>query len=98
MEKFEEFIAKNGRYIVILLLLLIYVKSCNSDNNSEFNRKSLKEINNRIDRLPTYKDLQIEGLKNEKRMIQSTNRRILDVNRQTEIDLEITKLRSDSSK
>ena len=38
--------------------------------------------------------LQIEGLKSEKRMIQSTDRKILDVNRQTEIDNEITKLQN----
>jgi hypothetical protein len=36
--------------------------------------------------------LKIEGLKSEKRMIQSTDRKILDVNRQTEIDNEIIKL------
>ena len=33
--------------------------------------------------------LTIEGLKAEKRMIQSTDRKILDVNRQSEIDKEI---------
>ena len=36
--------------------------------------------------------LRIEGLKSEKRMIQATDRKILDVNRQTEIDNEISKL------
>jgi hypothetical protein len=36
--------------------------------------------------------LKIEGLKSEKRMIQSTDRKILDVNRQTQIDEEINKL------
>ena len=35
------------------------------------------------------KMLTIEGLKAEKRMIQSTDRKILDVNRQSEIDKEI---------
>ena len=40
----------------------------------------------------TKTDLTIEGLKSEKRMIQSTDRRILDVNRQTEIDNEIIEL------
>ena len=34
----------------------------------------------------------IEGLKVEKRMIQSTDRKILDVNRQSEIDKEIENL------
>ena len=38
------------------------------------------------------KDLQIEGLKAEKRMIQSTDRKMFDVSRQTEIDKEIEKL------
>jgi hypothetical protein len=36
--------------------------------------------------------LKIEGLKTEKRMIQSTDRKILDVNRQSEIDKEIQEL------
>ena len=34
----------------------------------------------------------IEGLKSEKRMIQATDRKMLDVQRQTEIDKEIEKL------
>jgi hypothetical protein len=37
-------------------------------------------------------DIKIEGLKSEKRMIQSTDRKILDVQRQTEIDKELSKL------
>lgn len=41
-----------------------------------------------------HNDLKIEGLKSEKRMIQSTDRKILDVNRQSEIDKEIQKLES----
>jgi hypothetical protein len=36
--------------------------------------------------------LKVEGLKAEKRMIQATDRKILDVNRQTQIDEEIKKL------
>ena len=38
------------------------------------------------------KEIKIEGLKSEKRMIQSTDRKILDVTRQTEIDKELSKL------
>ena len=38
------------------------------------------------------KIVEIEGLKTEKRMIQSTDRKIMDVNRQSEIDIEIKKL------
>jgi hypothetical protein len=43
-------------------------------------------------KLPTTKDIQIEGLKSEKRMIQATDRKLLDVRRQTEIENEINKL------
>ena len=38
------------------------------------------------------KEIIIEGLKSEKRMIQSTDRKILDVNRQSQIDKEISSL------
>jgi len=38
------------------------------------------------------KMIKVEGLKSEKRMIQSTDRKLLDVNRQSEIDKEIQKL------
>jgi hypothetical protein len=38
------------------------------------------------------KEIKVEGLKVEKRMIQSTDRKILDVNRQGEIDKEIQQL------
>jgi hypothetical protein len=41
------------------------------------------------------KEIKIEGLKSEKRMIQATDRKIMDVNRQTEIDKEISKITND---
>jgi hypothetical protein len=39
-------------------------------------------------------ELKISGLEAEKRMIQATDRKLLDVRRQTEIDEEIKKLKS----
>jgi len=38
------------------------------------------------------KEIKIEGLKGEKRMIQSTDRKIMDLNRQIEIDKELKAL------
>jgi hypothetical protein len=38
-------------------------------------------------------ELQISGLEAEKRMIQATDRKLLDVRRQTEIEEEIKKLK-----
>jgi hypothetical protein len=45
-----------------------------------------------LENLPTKKDIQIEGLKVEKRMIQATDRKIMDVQRQSEIEKEIDNL------
>jgi len=39
------------------------------------------------------KELKISGLEAEKRMIQATDRKLLDVRRQTEIEEEINKLK-----
>jgi hypothetical protein len=94
MNKFQTFLNKNFNLIVLSLLVLLFFRTCGSDS---------KSINKRIDKLTvkvdslqstttTKKDLQIEGLKAEKRMIQSTDRKMLDVTRQSEIDKEIENL------
>jgi hypothetical protein len=94
MNKFLNFLNKNFNLIVLSLLILLFFRTCGSDS---------KSINKRIDKLTvkvdslqstttTKKDLQIEGLKAEKRMIQSTDRKMLDVTRQANIDKEIDAL------
>jgi len=94
MNKFQAFLNKNFNLIVLSLLVLLLLRTCGSDS---------KSINKRIDKLTvqvdslqstttTKKDLQIEGLKAEKRMIQSTDRKMLDVTRQANIDKEIDAL------
>ena len=40
------------------------------------------------------KELKIMGLESEKRMIQATDRKLLDVQRQTQIEEEIKKLKT----
>jgi hypothetical protein len=88
MDKLNNFLAKHGIKVIIVLLFLTYVKSCSIDSELTKVKKHLTVI----DSLPTQKQLQIEGLKAEKRMIQATDRKMLDVQRQTEIDAEIKKL------
>lgn len=94
MNKFQAFLNKHFNLIVLSLLVLLFFRTCGSDS---------KSINKRIDKLTvqvdslqstttTKKDLQIEGLKAEKRMIQSTDRKMLDVTRQANIDKEIDAL------
>ena len=94
MNKLDNFLSKHGIKIILVLMVLIYFKSCSV--NSELNKvkKELQAEKSIIESLPTRKDLEIEGLKSEKRMIQSTDRKIFDVNRQTQIDEEIKKLQS----
>jgi len=95
MNKFNQFLEKHGSKVIIILLVLTYFKSCSI--NSEVNKlkkeaKTNQEIVNTIKQLPTAIDLQIEGLKVEKRMIQATDRKMLDVQRQNQIEKEIKEL------
>lgn len=63
--------------------------------------KEISKINDEIKAIKdsTYtkeelnKQLKIMSLETEKRFIQSTDRKILDVNRQAQIDLELEKLK-----
>jgi uncharacterized protein YcfL len=90
MNKLEQFLQKNGLKVIILLLLLTYMKSCSV--NSEVTKVKKQLV--KLDSLANKRDLEIEGLKAEKRMIQATDRKMLDVQRQSEIDAELKKLGS----
>jgi hypothetical protein len=89
----KKFIEEKFTIIVLVITLLSFFKSCGDSRENSKIRKEMKELKD-----STYNKkeldvrLQIEGLKSEKRMIQSTDRKILDVNRQTQIDQEITTL------
>ena len=73
---------------------------CTISRKSSSLEKQSKITNARLDSIQTIifsktdisKLIEIEGLKSEKRMIQATDRKIFDVNRQAEIDKEIKKL------
>lgn len=95
MKKIEEFLDRHFQKIAILLLIAIFFNTCGDKGISKTNKK-VEALSLKIDSLSkitlTKKDLQIEGLKSEKRMIQSTDRKMMDVNRQTEIDREIENL------
>jgi len=69
------------------------LKSCGTNSEVTKLRKEVETQREVLNNLPTKKDLQIEGLKSEKRMIQATDRKMLDVQRQTEIDKEIENLK-----
>ena len=94
MNKFEQFIEKHFNKLALFLLIVTFLNTCGNPN--KVTNKRLDALTTKIDSLQSItvnkKDLQIEGLKAEKRMIQSVDRKIFDVNRQTEIDKEIETL------
>ena len=94
MKKIEEFIVKHYQKLVLTLLVVILFNTCGNPNKQL--TKKVEVLSDNIDSLEvvtvTKKDLTIEGLKVEKRLIQSTDRKILDVNRQSEIDKELETL------
>lgn len=85
---------KYFKYIVTSLLVLVMFQTCGTKGKIDRMQKSVDLLTVLVKNVPTKKDLTIEGLKNEKRMIQSTDRKLIDVKRQTEIDQEISTLQN----
>lgn len=96
MEKVNKFFTNHGSKVIIGLLVLIYFKSCGVDNELTRVKDNIIQlqldvdsVNVNVGNLPTDTDIEIEGLKAEKRMIQATDRKIFDVNRQNQIETQI---------
>lgn len=94
MNKLDAFLGKHFQKIVVFFLIFIFVQTCGDDAKPL--RKRVDTLSSKIDSLSSktvsYKDLRIEGLKTEKRLIQATDRKLMDVNRQFEIEKEIETL------
>jgi len=91
----KNFIQKNFTIIVLVIALLGLTKSCGDGRELSKMRKEIEAIK---DSTYTKSELDVElkimGLESEKRMIQATDRKLLDVQRQTQIEEEIKKLKS----
>ena len=87
MKAILNFIDAWGVRIMVFLVVIIFFKTCTTNTK-------VQNVNDSVDSLSVKlrKEIKIEGLKSEKRTIQASDRKILDVNRQTEIDQEISKL------
>jgi hypothetical protein len=90
----KNFIKNNFTTIVLVISLLAFLKSCNDSRKVSEIQKEIKSIKD-----STYTktelgiQLKISGLEAEKRMIQATDRKMLDVQRQTQIEEEIKQLK-----
>ncbi len=94
MKSILNFLDKWGVRITTLLVLVVFLKTCSTNGRIGKVQDNIEVTNKKIDSLEIElrKEIKIEGLKSEKRMIQSTDRKMMDVNRQTEIDNELSKL------
>lgn len=94
MKKILQVIDTWGVRVVTILMIVVFLKTCSTNGRIERLNKDANKLNVKVDSLTNElrNEIKIEGLKSEKRMIQSTDRRMMDVNRQSEIDKEISKL------
>jgi hypothetical protein len=90
----KKFIQNNFTVIVLVIALLTLFKSCGDARELSKMRKEIKAIkDSTFTKDELSRELQIMGLESEKRMIQATDRKLLDVQRQTQIEQEIKKLK-----
>jgi hypothetical protein len=91
----KKFIENNFVVIVLVIALLGLLKSCGDSRDLSKIKTEIKAIkDSTYTKTELDAELKISGLEAEKRMIQATDRKLLDVRRQTEIEEEIKRLKS----
>jgi len=90
----KKFIKDNFTIIVLVISLLAFFKGCEDSREISKIKNEIKSIkDSTFTKTELSKELKISGLEAEKRMIQATDRKLLDVRRQTDIEEEIKKLK-----
>lgn len=90
----KNFIEKNFVVIVLVIALFSLLKGCGDSRELTKIKKEISAIkDSTYTKQELDRELKISGLEAEKRMIQATDRKLLDVRRQTEIEEEIKKLK-----
>ena len=91
----KKFIQNNFTVIVLIIAVLSLFKSCGDSRELSKMRKEVESIkDSTYSKSELDRELKIMGLESEKRMIQATDRKLLDVQRQTQIETEIKNLKS----
>ena len=96
MKNFLNILDVWGVRLMTLLVLIIFMKTCSTNSRVDKVKTQVQLNNTKIDSLviELRKEIRIEGLETERRMIQSTDRDIMDVNRQGKIGEIIDSLRA----
>ena len=91
----KKFIENNFVVIVLVSAMLGLLKSCGDSRDLSKIKTEIKAIkDSTYTKTELDAELKISGLEAEKRMIQATDRKLFDVRRQTEIEEEIKRLKS----
>jgi hypothetical protein len=95
MKNFLNILDVWGVRLMTLLVIIIFMKTCSTNSRVDKVKTQVQLNNTKIDSLAIElrKEIRIEGLETERRMIQSTDRDIMDVNRQGKIGEIIDSLR-----
>ena len=96
MKNFLNILDVWGVRIMTILVFIIFMKTCSTNSRVDKVKTQVQSNNAKIDSLTIElrKEIRIEGLETERRMIQSTDRDIMDVNRQGKIGEIIDSLRA----
>jgi hypothetical protein len=96
MKNFLNILDVWGVRLMTLLVIIIFMKTCSTNSRVDKVKTQIQLNNAKIDSLAIElrKEIRIEGLETERRMIQSTDRDIMDVNRQGKIGEIIDSLRA----
>jgi hypothetical protein len=96
MKNFLNILDVWGVRLMTLLVVIIFMKTCSTNSRVDKVKTQVQLNNAKIDSLTIElrKEIRIEGLETERRMIQSTDRDIMDVNRQGKIGEIIDSLRA----
>lgn len=100
----KKFLEKNIVIIATIIMLMVMLGNCSQNRHIALIKNDIaaikdssytkEELDGKLDEIALKIDFstKIEGLKSEKRMIQSTDRKLWDLERQKNIDKELDKL------
>ena len=92
MENLKKFLDKNFTIILCVFLFIMFMNDCSRARSVQKIQKDISAIkDSTYTKSEIKRELRIMGLETEKRFIQSTDRKLMDVKRQSEIDKELEK-------
>jgi|TARA_R110000803_G_scaffold130325_1_gene197656 hypothetical protein len=99
----KNFIEKYFNVIVFVVLIFTFFRGCGDSREMSSIKKEMRDLKEYNENHTFTKDeidlrLKIEGLKSEHRMIQATDRKMFDLQRQSQIEKELESLESELKK